>query len=370
VDQLVKATFSMRVVIRADASLKIGTGHVMRCLTLATGLADRGAQVDFICRAHQGNLITLIEQRGFRVITLPFASGGDEASLDEPAHSHWLGCNWQMDAQQSCAAISGTVDWIIVDHYALDHRWETTMRAKCARIMCIDDLADRSHDCDLLLDQSLGRCSQDYAQLVPKPTKLMLGPKYALLRPEFAQWRDASLARRETPQLRHILVTMGGVDADNVTGRVLSALQRMEIVTLDRITVILGPRAPWRHYVLAQAKNGPVPTHVFSGVDNMAELMTSCDLAIGAGGTTTWERCALGIPSILFTLAKNQHNIASFMKKTSAAYVIDTNAPINRAVCEAVATLNNSETLRSYSMAAAKICHGRGIERVISEVFQ
>ena len=150
-----QASNPMHAVIRADASLQIGTGHVMRCLTLAAGLAERGAQVDFICRAHQGNLVALIEQRGFRVITLPLEFGGEKASPDQPAHAHWLGCDWQTDAEQSRDAISGTVDWIIVDHYALDHRWETMMRAKCALIMCFDDLADRSLDCDLLLDQSL-----------------------------------------------------------------------------------------------------------------------------------------------------------------------------------------------------------------------
>jgi len=358
----------MRVVFRTDASLQIGTGHVMRCLTLATGLADRGAQVDFICRGHQGNLIALIEQQGFRIITLPGASGGDKASLDQPAHAHWLGCDWQTDAQQSLDAISGMVDWIIVDHYALDHRWETVMRAKCARIMCIDDLADRSHDCDLLLDQSLGRCSKDYAHLVPKTAKLLLGPKYALLRPEFAQWRDASLARRETPQLRHILVTMGGVDADNVTGRVLAALQRADAATFDKITVVLGPHAPWREQVTKQAANMPVLTQVLSGVDNMAELMTSCDLAIGAGGSTTWERCALGVPSILIILAENQRNIGRSLHQSGAAFVIDADKPFCSPIRDVLRLCSDLGNLRNCVQACGAICDGTGCERVVSNL--
>lgn len=368
---MTKAAFPIRVVIRTDASLQIGTGHVMRCLTLATELLQRGAEVQFICRLHDGHLMDFIEGRGFAVVALPkgatLRAVGTKDMLD---HGHWLECDWRTDVDQCSAAISDPVDWIIVDHYALDHRWETAMRDQSSQIMCIDDLADRQHDCDVLLDQGLGRYHENYRGLVPEHARLFLGPDYALLRPEFMQWRSVSLARRANPQLRHILIAMGGVDADNVSGRVLSALQGMEIVTLDRITVILGSRAPWRHYVLGQAKHGPIPTRVFSDVDNMAELMTSCDLAFGAGGTTTWERCALGVPSIIFTLAKNQHNIASFMQQTSAAYVVATDAPIHRAVCEAVASLNNSETLRSYSMAAAKICDGRGIERVMSELFQ
>jgi len=357
----------MRVVIRADASLQIGTGHVMRCLTLATGLAEHGAQVEFICRAHQGNLIALIEQQGFRVITLPFASGGHKASLDQPAHAHWLGCDWQTDAQQSRDAISGTVDWIIVDHYALDHRWETAMRAKCARIMCIDDLADRSHDCDLLLDQSLGRCSQDYAQLVPEPAKLMLGPKYALLRPEFAQWRDASLARRETPHLRHILVTMGGVDADNVTGRVLAALKGDETTTLDKITVVLGSLAPWREQIIKQAADMPVPTQVLSGVDNMAELMTSCDLTIGAGGSTTWERCALGVPTITIVLAENQQEVALRMECLQASLVVKSTEGFENKLSDLFVTLDDVQ-IKDLSERCRDICDGSGVHLVTQKM--
>ena len=357
----------MRVVVRADASLQIGTGHVMRCLTLATGLADRGAQVDFICRAHEGNLIALIEQRGFRVITLPLAAGGDKASPDQPAHAHWLGCDWQTDAQQSLDAIFGMVDWIIVDHYALDHRWETAVRAKCARIMCIDDLADRSHDCDLLLDQSLGRCSQDYIPLVPKPATLLLGPKYALLRPEFAQWRDASLARRKTPHLRHILVTMGGVDADNVTGRVLTALQGSDIAMLDKITVVLGPHAPWCDQVTSQAADMPVPTQVSSGVDNMAELMTSCDLAIGAGGSTTWERCALGVPTLTIVLAENQQEVAMRMACLQASLVMTRTEGFENRLLELLMTLDEAQ-IKNLSGRCRDICDGSGVPLVTEKM--
>lgn len=355
---------SMRVVIRADASLQIGTGHVMRCLTLATGLVDRGEQVDFICRAHQGNLIALIEQRGFRVITLPFASGGEKPSVNRSDHAHWLGCDWKTDAQQACEAISGNVDWIIVDHYALDQRWETMMREKCTRMMCIDDLADRPHDCDLLLDQSLGRRNQDYATLISKQTKLLLGPKYALLRPEFAQWRDTSLVRRANPQLRHILVTMGGVDADNVTGRVLSALKSIDVKTLEQITVVLGPHAPWRNNVLAKARNMSVPTRVLTGVDNMAELMTSCDLAIGAGGSTTWERCALGVPAFQIELAKNQQFISSAVQYAGAALLLGID-DLEHEISRLLLSTSTSSVLKRLSDRSATVADGSGVEATL-----
>lgn len=358
----------MHVVIRTDASLQIGTGHVMRCLTLAAGLAKLGTQVDFICRLHQGNLIALIEQRGFRVIALPLETGDGKSSLNQPAHAHWLGCDWQTDAQHSRDAISGTVDWIVVDHYALDHRWETTMRDKCALMMSIDDLADRPHDCDLLLDQSLGRRNQDYATLVSEKAGLLLGPKYALLRPEFTHLRNTSLARRESPHLRHILVSMGGVDADNVTGRVLTALQGSGITTLDEITVVLGPHAPWCDQVTRQAADMPVPTQVLSGVDNMAELMTLSDLAIGAGGSTTWERCALGVPSILIILAENQRNISRSLHQSGAAFVIDADKHFCSSIRDALRLCGDLGNLRNCVKACATICDGAGCERVVSNL--
>lgn len=355
----------MRVVIRTDASLQIGTGHVMRCLTLAAGLANHGARVDFICRTHEGNLKAIIEKRGFGFIPLTPAPRGHQTSSDLPAHAHWLGCDWQTDARQCNDALVGIVDWIIVDHYALDQQWETAMRHRCVRIMCIDDLADRPHDCDLLLDQNLGRCTSDYAKLLPTQAQLLLGPKYALLRPEFPQWRNTSLARRKSPKLHHILVTLGGVDADNVTGRVLKVLRECNVPTLEMITVVLGPHAPWRDKVLSQAAKIPTPTQVLSGVDNMAELMTSCDLAIGASGSTTWERCALGVPTIQIELAMNQIFINSAVRDTGVALAIGVKK-LEHELSALLLHVSKTETLKNLSSRSAAVTDGLGVETVLA----
>ena len=150
---MTKTAFPIRVLIRTDASLQIGIGHVMRCLTLATALAKRGAQVQFMCRTHDGHLIDLIKERGFAVISLPKdAIFCADKRQYMPDYSNWLGCHWQTDVNQCRAAITDMVNWIIVDHYALDHRWEAAMRDQSQRMICIDDLADRQHDCDVLLD--------------------------------------------------------------------------------------------------------------------------------------------------------------------------------------------------------------------------
>lgn len=364
------STNTIQIVIRTDASVEIGTGHVMRCLTLASGLAQEGAEVRFLCRAHNGNLINFIKRCGFRVEILNSSTLDKSQSNfgSDPAHAAWLGCDWHSDAQQCRFLLSDKVDWLIVDHYALDHRWERVMRTTCQRIMVIDDLADRPHDCDLLLDPSLGRTETDYRDIVRSDTQLLLGPEYALLRPEFAQWRATSLARREAPKLRHILVTMGGVDRDNVTGRVLATLNQIRLPTVEKITVILGRLAPWRNEVHIAAAGMRIPTIVLSGVDNVAELISSCDLAIGAGGTTTWERCSLGVPSVLLVLADNQLNIAKQMTQADAAFVVSDLNSLELSLMAFLESFGLFDKMQIYARHSSSISDASGVARTITNL--
>jgi len=356
---------SLTVIFRTDASLEIGTGHVMRCLTLALGLLEKGASVSFLCREHDGNLIDLIRSRGFVVHALPLLSQDDdteENSLD-PAHAVWLGCNWQADVEHCSAVLNDPVDWIIIDHYALDYRWENAMRDKCQKMMCIDDLADRVHECDLLLDQNLGRTEDDYVELVSSRTKLLLGPQYALLRQEFADWREASLKARKQPQLRHLLITMGGVDNDNLTEVILNTIDQVKPIYLERITVILGPHAPWLDNVRKLASEMSASVTLLSGVNNMAELMAQCDLIIGAGGTTTWERCSLGIPTVLISLAENQKYISREVSKAGAAILCDVQ-DVEHELGNILRVVSEPDSLQRLSWNASQITDGRGMQSV------
>lgn len=318
----------MYAIFRCDASIEIGTGHVMRCLTLANALAENGASCHFICRAHDGHLGSLIEQKGHRVTLLPTAErqnnvvdGGDEQTL----YAKWLGCSWENDAT-ACQRImeEAQADWLVVDHYGLDAQWEAELRPHAKNIMVIDDLANRAHDCDVLLDQNLGSTETAYRTLVPDHCQLFIGPKYALLRPEFAQWRPYSLARRKPPKLERILITMGGVDKDNVTAEVLNALAECLPSLHDKIkvSVVMGHLAPHLEQVQQLSDTMPFDTEVLVGVENMAELMANSDLAIGASGSTSWERCCLGLPSIFIVLADNQKVIAEFLESHGVGYSI------------------------------------------------
>ena len=356
---------SLTVIFRTDASLEIGTGHVMRCLTLALGLLEKGARVSFLCREHHGNLIDLIRSHGFVVHALPMLSQGDYSEENQlhPAHAIWLGCSWQVDVEHCQAVLNEPVDWIIIDHYALDYRWENAMRDKCYKMMCIDDLADRVHECDLLLDQNLGRTEDDYLELVSSGAKLLLGPQYALLRHEFADFREASLRGRMQPQLRHLLISMGGVDNDNVTAVILNTIDESRLSDLERITVILGPHAPWLDKVRELASEMSASVTLLSSVNNMAQLMAQCDLAIGAGGTTTWERCSLGIPTVLISLAENQRYISREVGKVGAAVLCDVQ-DVEQKLENILRVVSEPDCLRRLSWNASQITDGRGMQSV------
>ena len=224
------------------------------------------------------------------------------------------------DAGQTRAVLAEVrLNWLVVDHYALDARWERTLRSNCDRLMVIDDLADRPHVCDLLLDQSFGHGTADYGGLVPQSCVVLLGPRYALLSDEFAKLRDYSLQRRAEPEIKALLIAMGGVDRSNATGRVLDALRESQLATDIVVKVVMGPSAPWLNEVRAASAHMPCRTDVLRGVQDMAQLMADSDIAIGAAGGTSWERCCLGLPTILLVLARNQDRVARALSASGAA---------------------------------------------------
>jgi UDP-2,4-diacetamido-2,4,6-trideoxy-beta-L-altropyranose hydrolase len=239
------------------------------------------------------------------------------------------------------------------------------MRASCRRLLVIDDLADRPHDCDLLLDQNLGRRAEEYRELLPPGAQTLIGPHYALLRPEFAALRAESLARREHPHLRHLLITMGGVDKDNATGAVLAALDDCNLPTDLRITVVLGPHAPWLAQVQARAAAMSRPTRVLAGVSNMARLMADADLAIGAAGSTSWERCCLGLPTILLVLAENQRLIAQSLAQAGLAVTMVPLA-LRHSLPRFFLDKGLPSLLLTQSVSGSSIVDGRGAGRVSS----
>lgn len=366
---MIKAAF------RADASLQMGTGHVMRCLTLADALAAHGADCQFLCREHQGNLIEFIRNKGYIVHALPTCAEPGAADLPTiraasgekaTAHGHWLGTT-QAEDVEACAPILAELqpDWLIVDHYALDARWELALRPCCHKLMVIDDLADRPHYCDLLLDQTFGRTVEDYRAWLPSDCQVLCGSQYALLRPEFAALRSYSLQRRAEPRVRQLLISMGGVDKDNATGKVLEALRISSLPTGCQITVVMGAGAPWLSEVTGQAQSMPWNTRVLVGVSDMARLMADSDLAIGAAGATSWERCCLGLPTGMLVLAENQRYAAWLLNRARAVRLLHLDTQLTSELADFIReAINSNEYLRNIGESASAITDGRGCQRV------
>lgn len=298
------------IVFRADASSLIGSGHVMRCLTLAQRLRkDENVNVVFIMRRLSGNLIDLVRKQGFDVLVLPPA----DQDYEIEGYGLWLTVSMEVDAQQTIEVLQhylqdhgcDVVDRLIVDSYALDEQWELMLRPYCREIMVIDDLANRRHDCDILLDQNF-YLNKDvrYVGLVPEHCKMLLGPDHALLREEFYEAKKH--LRKRDGNIKNILVFYGGSDLTNETEKAIKALVQLHDegynFTADVITGVSNSRREKIEKLCSKYHF----FHYYCQVSNMAEFMNKADLMLGAGGSTTWERLYMELPTLVTAVAENQ----------------------------------------------------------------
>ncbi len=356
-------------VFRADASLKIGTGHVMRCLTLADALAVNGMECQFICAELSGHLADVIRGRGYAVQLLAQGTGTPSPRSESGGHSSWLSTGWEEDSQQVRALLGeSTPDWLVVDHYAVDRRWEKSLADACGRLLVIDDLADRPHDCTLLLDQGVGRRSSDYNGLVGLNCHCLAGSQYALLRPEFREWRDYSMTRRRNFRAHRLLVTMGGVDAPNATGAVLEVLKRGLLPPDAKIDVVMSAHAPWLADIRDRVRAMPCATEVHVNPPSMARLMADSDLAIGAAGTTALERCCLGLPTLQVVIAQNQEHGAAALELAGACLCLGWPQEVTQTLPEQLNRALEHRTLAQMSYSASMITDGEGALRVVAEM--
>lgn len=274
----------VRVVFRADASRALGTGHVTRCLTLAEELRARGASTRFLCRQSDGNLIERIAAAGHPVAGLRARE-------------------WRGDSSECTANLPEPADWLVIDHYELGIEWESALRPHVRRILCIEDLTDRRHDCDVLLDQNWrGPNVMAASDRAPAGASLLLGPRFALLQPQYAKLRSQVPARAGRPA--RVLVYFGGSDSTNETAKSLRALAHPDLRHLA-VDVVLGPNHPAPDQIVREVA-ARARTQLHRALPTLAGLMSCADLAIGSGGATSWERLCLGLPSIVTTAARNQ----------------------------------------------------------------
>jgi len=353
-----------RIAFRTDATSQIGTGHFMRCLTLADALKKRGAQIRFISRGLHTHLCDMLAAKGIEFS--PLENQENSVPAGDLAHAHWLGVSQAQDAAATMQALSDhSWDWLIVDHYALDARWESAVRRSAKRIMVIDDIADRRHDCDVLLDQNFYDDMQTrYADKVPAHCQLLLGPRYALLREEFSKLRE-QVKPRSGP-VKRILVFFGGVDAGNYTGRAIKALGEMGTEGLQ-VDVVIGAQHPCRAEIEADCAARGFICHVQT--NRMAELMAAADLAIGAGGSATWERCCLGLPALSICVADNQQQQIADAAQHGLLYAPSFDKNLAAVIkTHATALIDNPCLRRLISNKAMQTVDGRGVSRILGNL--
>lgn len=336
------------ILFRADGGAAIGSGHLRRCLSLAERLRDWGNDCLFVCRATDRSFNARVSDAGFSLVELP---AGTVPQLG--------------DAEQTLAMsdASAPFDAVVVDHYGLDHVWEQAVRGAARRIVAIDDLADRRHDCDILLDVAPGDPAR-YDHLVPAGCTKLLGPAYALLRPEFGKLRRS---RDEGGKaVRRILISFGGVDPDDLTGTAIAAIRGvLPHVAIDAVVTGLSPHREQLERRAAQDRD------LFVHVDaaHMAELMRAADLAIGAGGSTSWERACMGLPSIVAVIAENQRITADALERLGCAVAVATGPGFDAELARLVQLFSASPALlRLMSAAAFATVDGRGVERVAGAI--
>lgn len=320
-----KGETDLEVLIRTDASFEIGTGHVMRCLTLANILSEYGAAVSFICRELPGNMCCFIENKGYIVYRLK-QNKREEIEQITP-HSHWLTVNWETDVLETIHLLKSQnkFDWLIIDHYALDEKWETKIKPFTKKIMVIDDLADRRHECDILLDQNYYFNKEfRYESLVPKHCKRYLGPEYTLLRHEFIM-QDRKI---HSGSIKRLLIYFGGTDSTNETKKAIESLLLLKKNDI-KVDVIVGKNNRFYKDIQTLCKQYSFLNYHLN-VSNMANLVNAADLAIGACGTTTWERLYLGLPTIVVSVAENQKLIAETLGEINVIKYLGTNDSVKK----------------------------------------
>lgn len=354
----------MHIAIRVDASVQIGTGHLARCLTLANALSKKGATVRFITRSITDQLAAAVRQSGHEITIL---EGQVESSdTDTVPHSSWLGTSQRSDASQCRTALAKSIwDWVIVDHYALDHVWESLVRSCCRKLFAIDDLADRVHDCDVLLDQNYYRLATSrYAGKVPHTCLLLLGPKFALLREEFGRLRGRRSSKRNG--IRRVLVFFGGIDSRNFTQPAIQALVSM-VGKHHQVDVVIGAHHPAREDIKNTCVHYGLDCHVQT--DHMAELMEEADIAIGAGGSANLERCCLGLPAIIFSVAPNQYESSVDLASYGAVYLAS-GGSVQEQITIALNELDHPIRLSEMSERASTLVDGLGTGRVCTVLLE
>lgn len=346
----------MNIIFRVDASLEMGSGHLIRCLTLAEELRSRGHEVAFISRDMAGEMSYLFEDRGFRHQRLSRVSP--------------INLSQREDAFESMIAIQKLfpdgVNWVVVDSYSLDCDWENIIKSKVHHIMVIDDIANREHNCEILIDQNYEDKNR-YRKLIPEHCRLLLGPKFALLRPEYSSYKNLVGIKKDVIKNKAVFVFFGGSDQYNLTGKSVIALSSPFLNSLF-INVVVG--ANYLYYdELVKLANHRGNIEIHKNLTHLADLMAESIIAVGGGGVTNWERICMKLPSIVIAVAENQVPICEILNRKGIIHYLGKSEAVSvDHIHDAILDEIQTGKLRLHNNEAIDLCDGLGVDRVVNEI--
>ena len=338
------------LLFRADSGDTVGWGHTMRCFSLAKKFQEKNFKISFIVRKYPNNLSNFLEKEGFDIFYLN----------DKQYY-------WKSDAKQTQKIIQeiGDIDFLIMDNYKLNIKWEKFLKPHVKKLIVIDDMTLRNHECDLLLDQNYYENTKKlYSKLIPKECRLLMGPKFALIRDEFYQKRQK--LKKRNGEINRILVSFGG---SNPIDDIIKTINGIKGLKNNKIKVdLLIPNSNKYDMKIQKLFSKFVNITIHHKNFNMSELMNQSDLSIGAGGSSTWERCCLGLPSIVSIFAKNQVQLTEEMAKNGFVINLGMSKKISsQHYTDAIKNLNKS-SLYQMSKFGLKLVDGKGTTRVKNEI--
>lgn len=349
----------LTVAIRVDASQKTGLGHAMRMLALSKELAQLNAKIFWVTRQLPDQMASTLLSIGVELLYL-----STRFTIGAPFKPYW-----RMDADQTIDVLTHAgppVDLLVVDHYGLDAKWETRLRPYATRILAVDDLPDRPHDCDILIDMTAGRRPEDYDGLVPHRCTRLTGSDYALLDPQFARLRPGAAARRRRRKgaIDKVFISFGGTDRARATAKAITALSQTGFS--GEVDVVLGDYAAHKAPVRRLLGRTFPKARLHIGPKSTATLMADSDLAIGATGTTTWERCTVGLPTVAISLASNQRDVARALSEAGAGVALGDvrDVTVGHLATVLGELLTDHNRVLKMSEDASIVCDGLGVMRV------
>ncbi|MED1642044.1 UDP-2,4-diacetamido-2,4,6-trideoxy-beta-L-altropyranose hydrolase [Brevibacillus agri] len=356
----------MKVLFRCDASTIIGIGHFMRCLTIADQLRAKGHITAFSSRHLPEGLIAILRNKGHLLFLLTSAQVHEKFNNGRGQYDDWLGVPWIVDAEENKEVMkSFKPNWLVVDHYSLDCHWEDYLCPFVDKILVIDDLADRNHRCNVLVDQNLYlNMEERYKFLVPSNCITLLGPRYAILRSEFSQKRIQ--VKKNINRLQRILVFFGGSDHRNITRTAIHGLQDV-IPENGIVDVVVGTSNPHK-YMIKQLCSQLNSFRYYEQIDFISDLMVKADFSFGAGGSSTWERCCLGLPSALVSIADNQVPLIEGVSQQGAILNLGS-AESLKSECFAEIFIKMAKDINSLNLMkkiGLSLVDGLGTERVVN----